>query len=345
MSQPPRSKPSRPPPAGTFRRATSELFARRRSSLALLVALVFAMVAVFAELIAADLPIACKVHGKVYLAPNVTRPAELAGWDNGRVAREVTADGWAVYPLVRFGPERRSSSVLLPPLSDGHPLGTDSAGRDQLARLVHATRTSLTVAVLAVAAIVVLGSLLGALGGFYGRGIDFAVERGVDTLSAFPAIVMLVVVQAVQEQPTLGSLLVAIALTQWTEIAQLVRAQVRLVAARDYALAARALGATPLRVLWKHVLPNAKGPIVVAAALGIGQLVVLESALGFLGVGLPPETPSFGGMLAEVRGGAAWLAVAPGVAVMLLTLSFNVLGESLREGFDPRAQARAKAAG
>jgi peptide/nickel transport system permease protein len=345
MSTPPRVQPSRPPPAGTLRRATFGLFERKRSSLALLVTVLFALVAVFAELIASDLPIACKVHGKVHLAPNVVHPAELAGWDNARVAQEVAADGWAVYPLVRFGPERRSSAALLPPGTSGHPFGTDSAGRDELARLVHASRTSLTVAVLAVAAVVLLGSLLGALGGFYGRSADFLVERGVDTLSAFPAIVMLVVIQAVQEKPTLGSLLVAIALTQWTEVAQLVRAQVRLIAARDYALAARALGATPLRVLWKHVLPNAKGPIVVAAALGVGQLVVLESALGFLGVGLPPETPSFGAMLAEVRGGATWLAIAPAVAVMLLTISFNVVGESLREGFDPRAKARAKAAG
>lgn len=335
MTQP---EPPARPALGTLRRALGEVLRRRRGRSAALVAALFAMLAVFADLVASDRPIACSLHGTVFVLPCVTRPAELAAWDNARIAAETRHGGFVVTPLVAWGPSQETGAVAAPPLSAGHVLGTDAHGRDVLARLVHATRTALGLGVLAVVAIVAIGAVLGALAGYFGRRVDAVIARAIDVLSSFPSIVILVVVQALQPHPTVGGLLVAIGLTRWPEVARLVRAEVQVVASRDYAMAARALGARPARVLWRHVLPNARGPIFVAAALGLGQLVVLEASLSFLRVGVPPPAASFGEMLGELRDGHAywWLVILPGALVVVLTLALHVLGEALRDGFDPR---------
>lgn len=328
--------------AGSVRRAVRGVLARRPGRIAVAVVALFVALAALADGLASDLPIACSLHGVTYVAPCVSRPAALAGWNNARIFEATRDAGWVVRPLVAWGPAEETRVVAAGPFaSPGHPLGTDRHGRDVFARLVHAARTSLAMSVLAVAAFVLIGAVLGAAAGFFGRRVDAVVSRLIDALSAFPALVLLVVVQALQERPTFLGLLIAIGLTRWTEVARVTRAEVVLVSASDYTLAARALGASPSRVLWRHVLPNAKGPILVSAALGLAQVVVLEASLSFLRVGLPPPAASWGEMLGEMRDGpgAWWLVLLPGVLVVVLSLALNVIGETLRDGFDPHARA------
>jgi peptide/nickel transport system permease protein len=326
---------------GSIRRAIREVIARRRGRLAAALVALFVAVGALADVLASDLPIACEVAGVTYVLPCITHPSGLVGWNNARIVDATRTSGWVVRPIVAWGPGEESALIAAPPFSSpGHPFGTDQHGRDVFARLVHGTRTALGVSGLAVATFVAIGAVLGAAAGFFGRRVDAIVARLIDVLSSFPALVLLVVVQALQERPSFISLLVAIGLTRWTEVARVTRAEVLVVSARDYTLAARALGATPSRVLWRHVLPNAKGPILVSAALGLGQVVVIESSLSFLRVGLPPPAASWGEMLSEMRDGpsAWWLVVLPGVLVVVLSLALNVIGETLRDGFDPRAR-------
>jgi peptide/nickel transport system permease protein len=301
-----------------------------------------AMVAIFADLLASDLPIACHLRQTTYLLPNLTHPPALAAYDCARIEDELGDGDWALYPLVPFGPTQTSArgriDALVPPFDSSHPLGTDDRGRDIFARLVHGARTSLTVSLIAVVAFIGIGATLGALAGFYGRWVDSLVSRLVETLTAFPTLVLVLVVQALVPHASMGTMLLAIGLTRWTEVARLVRAEVLLVTSQDYALAARALGARPLRILSRHVLPNALAPVLVAATFGVASVVLIEASLTFLRVGVPPPTPSWGEMLSEARdhSGAWWLLLLPGFAVFVTVIALNLVGEALRDALDPR---------
>ncbi|MEO8876354.1 MAG: ABC transporter permease, partial [Polyangiaceae bacterium] len=290
-----------------------------------------------------DLPIACKFHGSIYVLPNVVHPQKLASYDCQRIDAELDEDDWAIYPLVRFGPTQTGTGgeiqVLVPPsIGKGHPFGTDDRGRDLFARTIYGIRTSLTVSLLAVLGFVGLGSILGALSGFFGRLLDAIVSRLVETISAFPTILLVLVVQALLPRPTVATMLFAIALSRWPEVTRLVRAEVLSVTAQDYVTAARALGASPWRVLFRHVLPNTKGAIVVATTFGVAQVALIEASLSFLRVGVPQSTASLGETLSEVRDHpeAWWLFVVPGVAVFILVATLNLVGEALRDFLDPR---------
>jgi peptide/nickel transport system permease protein len=331
-------------PARVFAPYTSVLYISfqqlKKSRLAKAGALVFAllsMIAIFADLVAGDLPIACRMHGQLYLLPAVTRPATLEGYDNLKIARDLGAGEWAIYPLMKYGP-RTEAEKLVPPLTSGHLLGTDARGRDVFARILHGTRTALTVGMMAVLAFVGIGIVLGALAGFYGGLLDATVARIIETLTAFPTIILVLVVQAILPRASMYTLLLAIGLTRWTEVARLVRAEVLHVNAQEYVMAARALGASPGRVLRRHVLPNAVAPALVAATFGVASVVLIEASLDFLRVGVPPESASWGEILSGAREvpGAWWLLVFPGTMIFLTVASLNLVGEALRDALDPR---------
>jgi peptide/nickel transport system permease protein len=230
------------------------------------------------------------------------------------------------------------SRRLAPPFSRDlrgafHLLGTDRFGRDVFARMMLAGRLSLLVGVLGAGFAGAIGTLLGALAGWAGGLLDRALMALADVLLALPRLVLLLVGVALWS-PGLATVLVVLAATGWMGIARLVRAEVIAVRARPYVPAARALGATPARLLFRHVLPNAIGPGVVATTLGVGNAILLESGLSFLGLGIQPPAPSWGNMIAGGRDLlviAPWVALAPGLALVITVLVTSLLGDAWRD--------------
>ncbi len=298
------------------------------------------LVAIFADLLAADLPLACRFHGSLYVLPAVTQPASLSGLDVAAMRGDESAGDWIVPPLVAHGPLSApgGSAALLPPLSSGHPLGTDGIGRDVFARVVYGTRTTLVHGLAASFVLVMIGVVLGGVAGFVGGRLDALLTRAVEALTAIPTLVLALVVVATVPHPTTATLLWTIALTRWTELARLVRAEVLLTLGTDYVTAARALGASALRVLWRHIMPNAVGPALVAAAFGVASVVLLEAAVDFLHVGAPDTMASWGEAMGEAREhpDAWWLVAFPGVALLAALVALNLVGDAARDAVDPR---------
>jgi ABC-type dipeptide/oligopeptide/nickel transport system permease subunit len=217
-------------------------------------------------------------------------------------------------------------------------LGNDSIGRDVLSRLIFGTRVALLVGVGATAIAATIGVLIGATAGYFGGRVDSALSRVVDALMAFPTLALLITLAAVLG-PSLPTVVVVIGTTVWAAYARVVRADVLSLRERDFVLAARATGAGSARIIGRHVLPNVVGPIIVLASLAVGTTIILESALSFLGLGVQPPAPSWGGMLSDGRAyirNYPHMAIAPGILISLTVLAFNLLGDGLRDALDPR---------
>ena len=229
------------------------------------------------------------------------------------------------------------SQSLLPP-SWQHPLGTDDLGRGVLVRMLYGARISLLVGFLAVGISCAIGILLGALAGYYGRWVDALIMRFVDIMLCFPTFFLILAVIAFLE-PSIWNIMIVIGLTSWMGVARLVRAEFLSLRQRDFVLAAQALGASDLRLIFRHILPNALSPVLVSATLGVAGAILTESALSFLGIGVQPPTPSWGNMLItgkQTLGSAWWLSVFPGLAILITVLGYNLLGEGIRDALDPR---------
>jgi peptide/nickel transport system permease protein len=339
----PRRGPTPVPPSTPGARvvawANPGALSRRLGLGGLLVAALLVLLAIFADLFASDLPIVVKLHGKVFVLPNVTRPPELAELDRGLIERE--AD-WSLRPLVRHGLEvapGETRAALLPP-GGAHLLGTDRQGRDVMARVIHGTRGYLVFALAAVLASVALGALLGGIAGLFGGAVDAVVSRIIESVSAFPPLVLVIGVQAAVSRPSMLTLFLAIALTRWPEVARLVRGEVILASTQDYVIAARALGASPFRVLRRHIAPNVRAPLVVASAAGVSAVVLTEASLDFLRVGTPEGAPSWGETMSQFRDApsAWWLLAFPGVLLVVTVIAYNLMGEALRSALDHRSR-------
>jgi len=232
---------------------------------------------------------------------------------------------------------------LKPPLSRGtdgrvYLLGSEPLGRDMLSRIIYGARASVSVALAGLVIGGGLGSLLGLLAGFGGRGVDSLVMRLVDAQLAFPSLLLAIAVIAALGT-SLWTLLAVLALRSWAVHARTLRAAVLVIREQESVTAARALGAGPLRVAFKEVLPNAVAPLIVVATAQLGALILLESTLSFLGIGLQPPAPSWGSMLSSGRPYmtvAWWVAAVPGVAILIAVLGANLLGDGLRDALDPR---------
>jgi peptide/nickel transport system permease protein len=228
---------------------------------------------------------------------------------------------------------------LLPP-GPGAPLGTGENGVDLLSALLHGARVSLYVGVGSVALSLLLGAPLGAVAGYAGGALDEVVMRATDVVLAFPGILLAIFITAVLG-PSLENVIVALCATGWTGYARLARAQVRALRERDFVHAARALGASPARIVFRHLLPNAAFPLIVQATFALPAAIIAEASLSFLGLGAPPGTPSWGALVDQ---GTQYLLIAPhlalfpGLAIALCVLSFNALGDALRDRLDPRAE-------
>lgn len=256
-------------------------------------------------------------------------------------------------PFVQVAP--RDVTPPTPP-DRSHLLGTDAMGRDQLARLLYGARLSLTVAVAGQGLALALGVALGALAGWKGGASDAILMRAADLVLALPApLVALAAAAAVPEpetfrllrlfpEPSLATVLLVLGALGWAAIARLVRAETLRLREEEYARAAVAAGASPARVVLRHLLPNALGPVLVAATLGTGGNILMEAWLSFLGVGARPPLPSWGTMVAEGQAHLLtrpWVSIAPGLAILLAALGFNLLGDGVRDRLDPRGAAAA----
>jgi peptide/nickel transport system permease protein len=232
---------------------------------------------------------------------------------------------------------------LKPPLSRGpdgrvYLLGSDPLGRDMLSRIIYGARASVSVALAGLVIGGGLGSLLGLLAGFGGRGLDALVMRIVDAQLAFPSLLLAIAVIAALGT-SLWTLLAVLALRSWAVHARTLRSAVLVIREQESVTAARALGAGPMRVAFKEILPNALAPLIVVATAQLGALILLESTLSFLGIGLQPPAPSWGSMLSSGRPYmtvAWWVAAVPGVAILIAVLGANLLGDGLRDALDPR---------
>jgi peptide/nickel transport system permease protein len=227
--------------------------------------------------------------------------------------------------------------VLMPP-SPAHLLGTDTLGRDVLSRIIFGAQVSLLVGFVAVGISSLVGMLVGALAGYYGGLIDQILMRLVDLMLCFPVFFLILAVIAVLG-PSIWNIMVIIGLTSWMGVARLVRAELLSLKERDFVAAARALGASDARIIWRHLLPNALTPVMVSATLGVAGAILVESALSFLGLGVQPPTPSWGNILTAGKDNieiAWWLSVFPGLAILVTVMSYNLLGEGIREAIDPR---------
>ncbi len=229
------------------------------------------------------------------------------------------------------------AAYLLPP-GGGHPLGTDSQGRDVLSRVLFGARVSLVVGLVSQTVAAVLGVSAGLVSGYYGRWVDAVVMRLADVTLAFPTLLLLIAIAAAVD-PSLVVVFAVIGVVGWAAMARLVRSQVLVLRGADYVVAARALGAPGRRLLWRHLLPNVRGQVIVAATLGAAGAMMAEAALSFVGLGVKPPTPSWGAMVADGRDllrVAPWVSLAPGVALGLTVLGFNLVGEAVRETVDRR---------
>ncbi len=221
-----------------------------------------------------------------------------------------------------------------------HPLGTDNFARDVLSRLLYGARISLTIGFVAVGISVTIGTLLGAIAGYLGGFVDTVVMRVVDVVISFPRLVLLITIIAVFE-PSIFLIIAVLGLTLWPGTARIVRGEVLSLREREFIEAARSLGYSRRRIILRHLIPNTLGPVIVAATLGIGDTIVLEAGLSFLGLGVQPPTPSWGTMVAHGRSdllGAWWISTFAGLAIVLTVLSFNLVGDGLRDALDPRTR-------
>ncbi|HXH72239.1 MAG TPA: ABC transporter permease [Mariprofundaceae bacterium] len=230
-------------------------------------------------------------------------------------------------------------AILLPPSLE-HLCGTDTLGRDVFSRMLFGARVSLAVGFIAVGIAIAIGVILGALAGFYGNRVDAVIMRVTDMVLCFPTFFLILAVIAFLA-PSIWNIMIVIGLTSWMGVARLVRAEFLSLREREFVLAARGLGVPTFRLISRYLLPNAMGPILVSAVLGVAGAVLVESGLSFLGLGVQPPNPSWGNILTDGKDNiqlAWWLSLYPGLAILITVLGYNLLGEGLRDLFDPKLQ-------
>jgi len=244
-------------------------------------------------------------------------------------------------PLIApYGPNEINAWDVLSPPSLKHWFGTDELGRDVLSRIIYGARISLLVGFVAAGIAVLIGSVLGLIAGYYGGWVDNLLMRIVDIMFCFPTFFLILAVITFL-RPSIWYIMIIIGLTGWMGVARLVRAETLTIREMDYILAARCIGCSDRRIIFRHILPNAVSPALVAATLGVAGAILTESALSFLGIGVLPPTPSWGNILTSGKDYiefAWWLSLFPGLSILVTVLAYNLLGEGIRDALDPRVK-------
>lgn len=238
---------------------------------------------------------------------------------------------------VPFDPNDPDIVRRLQPPTEQHHLGTDELGRDVLSRMIHGARVSLAVGFTATILSLIIGSLFGALAGYYGGAVDWVVSRVIEVVLCFPFLFLVLAIVALFK-PSLWTIMIALGVTSWTTEARFMRGELLRIRELEFAQAARASGARDPRIIFRHLLPNALAPVLVSASFGVASAILTESALSFLGFGVPLPTSSWGGILSTAElylGRAWWLALFPGLAIFATVASFNIIGDRFRDAIDP----------
>ena len=303
-------------------------------------------VAVFAPLIANDRPllIYCKGHLTFPIAGNDTDFQGIS-WHELRPKRlfmfqlnPAGIPGLVIWPPVPYSPFEYNLLEILAPPSLTHWCGTDDRGRDILSRMVYGARISLSVGFVAVGISLFIGIILGALAGYFGGVLDNIISRAIEIFLTIPTFFLIIAIIAFLP-PSIYNIMVVIGFTGWTGVARFVRAEFLKLKQTDFVLALRALGASHMRIIFKHMLPNAMAPVLTTAVFGIAGAILTESSLSFLGFGVPPPIPSWGDILSQSRDYiefAWWLATFPGLAIFISITAYNLVGEGLRDAMDPK---------
>jgi peptide/nickel transport system permease protein len=314
----------------------------------LMAVLTLFVIALSADFIASDTPLVMKYEGRLYF-PVFKEYAVWLGlshWDrqfqNIRFKEFANTNfkpgDWAQFPPIPYSPGEVNLSEQLRRPSKQHFFGTDDIGRDIASRVVHGSRVSLSVGFVAVSIYVFIGLIVGALAGYYGGVLDIIASRLIEIMLTIPAFFLIITVAAFLPQSVFNIMLV-IALTNWPTVARLTRGEFLRTKSLEYVVAARAMGATDFRTIFRHVLPNSLAPVFVAATFGVASAILIESTLSFLGLGTPTSTASWGSILSGARlllPSAWWLTVFPGLAIFLTVTSYNLIGEGFRDAADPR---------
>lgn len=240
--------------------------------------------------------------------------------------------------IARHNPSAIDTNSILTAPSPNHIFGTDTLGRYIFSRIVYGSRISLAIGFIAVGIAVVIGIFFGSIAGYYGGRLDAVIMRFVDIMLCFPTFFLILAVIAILE-PSIANIMVVIGATSWMGTARLIRAEILTLKERDFVAAARVMGASDAWIITRHLIPNAIGPVLVSATLGIGGAILTESALSFLGIGVQPPTPSWGNILMDGKstlGVAWWLTIFPGLFILFTVLAYNLLSEGLRDTLEPR---------
>ncbi len=242
-------------------------------------------------------------------------------------------------PLIApYDPSVIDTKNLLAAPSLSHLCGTDDLGRDVFSRMVYGSRISLTVGFVAVGIATLIGLVIGAVSGYFGGWTDTIFQRFIELMMTIPTFFLILAVIAFLE-PSIYNIMIVIGITSWTGVARLVRAEFLTLREREFVTAAKAMGASDMSVIFRHILPNAMSPVLVSATLGVAGAILTESALSFLGIGVQPPTPSWGNMLTVGKNYieyAWWLSLFPGLAIFITVMGYNLLGEGARDALDPR---------
>ncbi len=323
---------------------------------ALVILVILACIALGAPFLAGEKPIIMMKDGQRYIFPNIINYKDLASL---RFDSWEPAEGdYALRPLIPHAPQRsdlrsrfsppaitqvfskdEQGGGELAPRAKKHWLGTDDRGRDILSRMIWGTRISMTVGFVAVGISTFLGIIIGCLAGYYGGVVDMIIQRIIEIFICFPVFILILALIAFLP-PSIYNIMIVLGITGWTRVARLVRGEFLKLRSSDYAIAAKATGLSDSRIMFRHLLPNALAPVLVSATFGVAGAILIESALSFLGFGVPPPTASWGEILLQSKNnlhrGAWWLVTFPGVAIFLTVTSFNLVGEGLRDAMDPR---------
>ncbi len=298
--------------------------------------LLLVLIGLLAPVIANDRPVIMKYQGRVYFTGLREYPQFRAvEWMKNDLPLQ-----WAIYPLVRQSPTHSQLSERLEPPSARHWFGTDDKGMDVFARIIWGTRVSISIGIVSALIVLVIGTLMGALAGYFGGRVDIIISRFIEIMMCFPTFFLILAVLAFLP-PNIFNIMIVIGLTGWTGIARLVRGEVLKVRTLDYVKAARINGIPDHRIILSHVLPNAIMPALISATFQVSGAILIESSLSFLGFGVQPPQPTWGAIIQSAQryvqtDVGMWLVWAPGIAIFLTALAYILLGEAIRDAADPK---------